>query len=568
MSLSSQPFDALQDLHLHVEGDICPMCDQIIPNDRLEQVRARQVQHQRELESQYALRFKAEREQLTVQLQHQSEDAMARLRKEAEAKEAAAREEERKDANAKADVKILAANSAAETARVQAEKLQQRLEASEAAAVERVNAARAEERRVAAADADAKAVATNSAMETLRSQLDEQKRQLEANVAATAEKVSAAQAAARKEAEAAMQPHLAAAQAATQQAQERVRALTDSEHNAQARITQLTQEVATARQEGRNAAETELRSHLSTLTEEKQAAVNARIAAEQQAQELRGAQDKAVRDAVQETRDALEKSHRDALNAEHARHFEEKQKVQNTVDDLKRQLENKTALELGEGAEVDLFETLRAAFPDDDITRIKRGVAGADIRHLVRHNGKDCGLILYDSKNHKAWRNDFVTKLRDDQIADKADHAVLSTLAFPQGTRQLHVLDGVIVVNPARAVAIAEITRRYVIQAHCLNLSNEDREQKSLELYAFIMSERFGALMTKLNATTESLNELEVKEQAAHKAVWQKRNQLIGSMQKAGADLQSEIDRIVGTADTAADDNLVALMTHTSGTRA
>lgn len=568
MSLSPQPFEAFHDLHHHHDGDICPMCDQVIPNDRLEQVRARQVQHQRELDSQYALKLKGELEQLAAQHQRQSEDAMARLRKESEAREAAAREEERKAANAQADLKISAASSAAETARVQAAQLQQKLEASDAAAVEKVNAARIEERRVAAADAEAKAVAANGAMEALRAQVDEHKRQLEASAAATAEKVTAAQEAARKEAEAALQPQLASAQAAAQQAQDRIRVLSESEQNAQARVGQLTQEVAAAHQAGRTAAETEMRSQLATLTEEKQAAVNAKAAAEQQAQELRTAQEKALRDAVQETRDALEKGHRDAVNAEQARHFEEKQKIQNTVDDLKRQLENKTALELGEGAEIDLFEALREAYPDDDITRIKRGVAGADIRHLVRHNGKDCGLILYDSKNHQAWRNDFVTKLRDDQIADKADHAILSTFAFPQGTRQLHVRDGVIVVSPARAVAIAEITRRHVIQVHCLNLSNEDREQKSLELYAFIVSERFGALMTKLNATTDSLNELQAKEQAAHKAVWQKQAQLFGSMQKAAADLQSEIDRIVGTADHAADDTLVALLADTAGTGA
>lgn len=568
MSLSSEPFDAFHVLHHHLDGDICPMCDQVIPNDRLEHVRARRMQHQRELESQYALKLKAERDLLIAQHQQQSEDAIAKVRKEGEAREAAAREEERKAANAQADLKVSAANSAAEAARVQTEQLRQKLEASDAAAIEKVNAARLEERRVAAVDADAKAVAANNAMEALRVQLNEHKRQLEASAAATAEKVTAAQEAARKEAEAAMQPQLTSAQAAAQQAQDRVRALSESEQNAQARIGQLTQEVATAHQAGRTAAETELRSQLTTLTEEKQAAVNAKAAAEQQALELRRAQEKALRDAVQETRDALEKSHRDASNAEQAKHFEEKQKFQNTVDDLKRQLENKTALELGEGAEVDLFEALKGAFPDDDITRIKRGVAGADIRHLVRHNGKDCGLILYDSKNHKAWRNDFVTKLRDDQIADQADHAILSTLAFPQGTRQLHVQDGVIVVNPARAVAIAELTRRHVIQAHSLNLSNEDREQKSLELYGFINSERFGALMTKLNATTDSLNELDAKEQAAHKVMWQKRGQLINSVAKAGADLKSEIDRIIGTADTEADDTLVALLADTAGTGA
>ena len=215
-----------------------------------------------------------------------------------------------------------------------------------------------------------------------------------------------------------------------------------------------------------------------------------------------------------------------------------------------------------------MFESLKEAFPGDDITRIRRGVAGADIRQMVRLNGKDCGLILYDSKNHRAWRDEFVTKLRDDQIADRADHAILSTIAFPKGTRQLHIRDGVILVNPARAVAIAELVRRQILQAHCLNLSNDDREQKSLELYSFIMSERFGALMTKLHATTDCLNELEAKEQAAHKAVWQKRGQLIGSVAKAEADLRCEIDRIVGTADSATEEGLAVIFVDITATGA
>jgi hypothetical protein len=95
-------------------------------------------------------------------------------------------------------------------------------------------------------------------------------------------------------------------------------------------------------------------------------------------------------------------------------------------------------------------------------------------------------------------------------------------------------------------------------------MSNDDREQKSLELYSFIMSERFGALMTKLHATTDSLNELEAKEQTAHKAVWQKRGQLIGSVAKAEADLRFEIDRIVGTSDTATEEAFAAMLADTT----
>jgi hypothetical protein len=520
MSLSAQPFETSHHSALHHHDEICPTCEQVIPNDRLEQVKARQAQHHRDVESQYALKLKAEREQLVAQLQQQNEEALAKVRQE----EAAVRAEERRAAMAEANAKVSAAAIAMETTRAQADELRKQLEANDAATAEKVTTARAEERRAATAEAEAKAAAAITAMETVRAQADELKKQLEASDAAMNEKVAAARDAARKDAEVALQPQLAAAQSAMQQAQE------------QARL----------------------------LSEREQAAIAAKAAADQRVQALHDAHEKALRDGIQETREVLEKSNRDAMNAEQAKYFEEKQKFQNTVDDLKRQLENKTALDLGEGAETDLFEALKEAFPDDDINRIKRGVAGADIRHMVRHNGKNCGLILYDSKNHKAWRNDFIVKLRDDQIADKADHAILSTIAFPQGTRQLHIQDGVILVNPARAVAIAELVRRQILQAHCLNMSNDDREQKSLELYSFIMSERFGALMTKLHATTDSLNELEAKEQTAHKAVWQKRGQLIGSVAKAEADLRFEIDRIVGTSDTATEEAFAAMLADTT----
>src|SRR5262245_56927414 len=90
---------------------------------------------------------------------------------------------------------------------------------------------------------------------------------------------------------------------------------------------------------------------------------------------------------------------------------------------VQRKLEHKTSNEFGDGAQINLFETLRDEFADDKITPIKKGVAGADVRHEVCHNGVVCGSILYDSKARQAWRNDYVTKLRDDQIADDANHA-------------------------------------------------------------------------------------------------------------------------------------------------
>ena len=86
---------------------------------------------------------------------------------------------------------------------------------------------------------------------------------------------------------------------------------------------------------------------------------------------------------------------------------------------------------------IKLLDALKAEFPGDDILRIRPGVSGADILHMVMRNGIASGSILWESKNSTAWRDDYVTKLIRDQTAARADHAVLSTFKFPKDTAQL-----------------------------------------------------------------------------------------------------------------------------------
>ena len=76
-------------------------------------------------------------------------------------------------------------------------------------------------------------------------------------------------------------------------------------------------------------------------------------------------------------------------------------KLQSELQDMQRKLEGKSAHELGEGSEVDLFEQLRTTFEGDRIQRVPKGVNGADVIHEVVHNGKVCGKIIYDAKNRE-----------------------------------------------------------------------------------------------------------------------------------------------------------------------
>jgi len=255
-----------------------------------------------------------------------------------------------------------------------------------------------------------------------------------------------------------------------------------------------------------------------------------------------------IQDGLLRKTEDLQREKDAAVLAERTRAFEDQQKLQAKLQDLQRQLEKKSAHELGEGSEIDLYEQLKAAFEGDRIQRVGKGVNGADVIHEVIHNGKVCGKIVYDAKNRNAWQNEFVSKLRADKIAQAADHAILSSNKFPKDTAHVHYQDGVIVAQPARVVAIVQLLRDQVVRMHELRISKEGREQKSVELYAFITSEHCKSLLDQVDTQTGRMLELETKEQEAHRRLWDARKKLINSVQKARSDLVFEIDRIIGTA--------------------
>lgn len=316
--------------------------------------------------------------------------------------------------------------------------------------------------------------------------------------------------------------------------------------NAAAAIEKAKQEATrkevAAREEARKVVEAAMAHKLAEVEQGKKAI-------EQQLRTMKAAQEAQLNQRLKEQREALEKSGTEAVNAERSKAFKEKLKVEEKLQELQRQLQRKTAEELGEGAEVDLFEALKGEFPHDKITRVGKGAAGADIIHNVVHSNKVCGCIVYDSKNRNAWRNEYVTKLRQDQLAAKADHSILSTAVFPAGARQLHVQDAVILVNPARAVVLAQVLRKHILQTHALRLSNEARDQKTTQLYEFMTSDRCSQLLDQIDTVSDDMLALEVKEKTAHDTTWKRRGELIRSVQRAHGDLSAEVERIIGTSD-------------------
>lgn len=246
-----------------------------------------------------------------------------------------------------------------------------------------------------------------------------------------------------------------------------------------------------------------------------------------------------------EQRQALEKDKNLALLKQQSENHRDRDSLQKKVKLLEHQLQNKTANELGDGGEIDVFEALRDAFQGDRITRIRKGQPGADILHEVLYKGEVCGRIVVDSKNRQAWQNTFVSKLRQDQVQAEAEQAILATTVFPAGKKEMCIESGVIVISRARVVHIVHVLRQAMVMMHVKGLSMNERTSKMIQLYKLITSESYAAKFAEANRLTQDILELEVKEQAEHTRVWKNRGALVKRTQNILREVETDVAAVI-----------------------
>jgi hypothetical protein len=256
------------------------------------------------------------------------------------------------------------------------------------------------------------------------------------------------------------------------------------------------------------------------------------------------------RTALDRQREVLDAQYEKDLLKQKAESEKINYRLKKQAEHMQRQLEQKSNDELGDGAEVDVFNELKAAFPDDLITRVQKGAAGADIKHEIHINGRNCGLILYDSKNRNQWRNEFVEKLRQDQMSAKADYAVLTTRRFAKDVREMERRDGIVVVNPARVLVVAKMLRDFVEQLSITKLSGEEKQAKRDKLYDFLTSQRCITLFERVEESIAKLDTLDESEQKQQQNTRKKRGELIRAIEKTVlGELEREIEGIIAGTD-------------------
>jgi len=284
------------------------------------------------------------------------------------------------------------------------------------------------------------------------------------------------------------------------------------------------------------AAERDLAIQKAKQLEAKAAAV--RKEAEEQAQQR-------FQKELNQQRLILEKAKEQEVLKKQVEFSRERESWEKKMVELQKKLQQKTANEIGEGAEVDVYEVLRQEFPYDNITRVAKGQPGADIHHEILYKGESCGLIVVDSKNRQGWQNSYITKLRQDETEAGAEQAILTTTVFPVGKKELCIESGIIVVNPARVAHIVALLRNAMIAMHRLGLSAKERSGKMDQLYNFITSEGYTKRFDEATKLTDDILELDVQEKKAHDNVWKKRGTLATRLSHVLRELDTEVSAIV-----------------------
>jgi len=170
------------------------------------------------------------------------------------------------------------------------------------------------------------------------------------------------------------------------------------------------------------------------------------------------------------------------------------------IEDLKRSLENaqrkanQSSQQLqGEVQELDLEEVLRRAFPLDAIEPVGKGIKGADVRQIIKTQlGNTCGVILWESKRTQGWKDEWLTKLKDDLRAEKANIPIIVTQTFPKGENLILLLrEGVWICSSQMVLPLAEMMRQRLIEVAKEKFVSQNRTEKSELLYEYIISLEF-----------------------------------------------------------------------------
>ena len=221
--------------------------------------------------------------------------------------------------------------------------------------------------------------------------------------------------------------------------------------------------------------------------------------------------------------------------------------MQKQIEELKRKAEQGSQQLQGEVQELELESLLSTKFPLDRIRPVPKGEHGGDVLHgVIGPSGQPCGTILWESKRTKNWSNAWLSKLRDDQRAAKAEVAVVVSQSLPKRTETFDLIDGVWVTHLSAALPIAIMLRHTLIEIATARQTSEGRQTKIEMVYQYLTGPRF---RQRVEAIVEAFSSMQAdlhKEKRAINKQWAKREEQIDRVMQATVGMYGDFQGIAG----------------------
>lgn len=221
--------------------------------------------------------------------------------------------------------------------------------------------------------------------------------------------------------------------------------------------------------------------------------------------------------------------------------------MQQTIEELKKKAEQGSQQLQGEVQELELENLLRQKFPFDLVEPVPKGEFGGDIVHkVVGASGQVAGIILWESKRTKNWSDAWLSKLRDDQRAAKAEVSVLISQALPKGVDSFEIIDGVWIASPRVALPVATILRDSLLQISMARQASEGQQTKTEMVYQYLTGPRFRQRVEAIvEAFSNMKNDLD-RERMAITKQWAKREEQIERVMGATVGMYGDLQGIAG----------------------
>jgi len=222
------------------------------------------------------------------------------------------------------------------------------------------------------------------------------------------------------------------------------------------------------------------------------------------------------------------------------------------AEEMKRKAEQGSMQLQGEVQELALEKLLSKTYPFDRIQEVLKGARGADsIQTVINAMQQECGTIVYESKRTKNFSNDWIDKLKQDQIRCKADIAVLVTETYPGDMDRFGERDGVWICGFNEIKSLSFVLREMLIKTHSIKLSQDNKGDKMELLYNYLTSiefvqnikrivENYDAMLDQLNAEKKAMTKIWATREKQIWVVQENISALFGSIKGiAGKELET-----------------------------